>query len=116
MKMDITGERQQILARMRKLEDYFQEHAAHNELFVSEFNCARAVRQVIEHRSSTLNNDEVQEIVRICNDTYAVPHYNGSAWMDYQLHLKHLLAVDNFNLDLKQLNGKDEACDKWRRP
>jgi hypothetical protein len=98
-------ERLEILERMKKIEGYFQRHASENKAFNPEFECARAIRERVV-QGNHLTIQDVHDILKICNETNAGPHYNGSGWLDYQLHLRHLLTVDGFIVDVDNNSGQ----------
>lgn len=98
-------ERQEILKRMKKIEDYFEQCSADNKLFRPEFECAKTIRDIVGH-GSQLTRQEAEEIVKIHNGTNAGQHHSGSGWMDYQLHLRHLLTVDNLKVEIESSSGQ----------
>jgi hypothetical protein len=91
-------ERGEILTRMKSIENYLQDCSTNDILFKPELDCAKAIWQIVEN-SVQLTAENAEEIIRIFNHTNATPHYNGSGWIDYRLHLQRLLTVDNFNIE-----------------
>lgn len=84
---------------MKKIEEYFQRYSSDNNLFQPEFLCARAIRQKVEG-AGRLTTGDAEDILKIYNETNVGQHDNGSGWLDYQLHLQHLLSIDNIKFDV----------------
>ena len=85
------------------IEDYFQQNSLNNVLFQPEFECAKTVREKTVER---LTGKNAEDILRLYNETNAGQHYNGSGWFDYQLHLKQLLIIDNFKVQVDNSSGR----------
>jgi hypothetical protein len=98
-------DRQEVLKKMKKIEDYFQQNSLNNALFKSEFECARTIRGIAEKLES-LTSEDVAYILNVYNETNAGEHYSGSGWLDYQLHLIHLLTIDNFEIQVDNSSGQ----------
>ena len=93
-------EAHEILQRMKKIEDYFQRCSMDNKLFIPEYECAKKIREIAGH-GNQLTEREADDILKIYNETNEQKHYDGSGWMDYQLHLSHLMKVNNLNIKIK---------------
>lgn len=98
-------ERNEILKSMKKIEDYFQRCSQDNELFKPEFECARAIRHKVES-VKRLTTKQAKDVLKIYNEANAGQHYDGSGWKDYQLHLRHLLTVDTFKIEIELPVGR----------
>ena len=98
-------ERQEIFKRMKKIEDYFQQCSLDDKLFEPELWCVKIIREKVGDVNK-LTTKQAEEILEIYNETNAGQHYSGSGWMDYQLHLRHLLTVDNFKIEVDNASGR----------
>jgi hypothetical protein len=97
-------ERQVVLERMKKIEDYFQYNSLRNVLFHPEFVCASIIREKSEV-AEFLTNKNAEDILKVYNETNAGDHYDGSGWQDYQLHLINLLTIDGFDIQFDNSSG-----------
>jgi hypothetical protein len=97
--------KREILARMEKFEGYFGSLSETNELFKPEFDCAKKIKELIR-QNDTLTPQDVEIILKVYNDTNDGRHYNGSGWLDYRLHLIHLLSIDGFKVEEERLTGR----------
>ena len=98
-------DREEILKRMKKIEDYFLRQSSDNKSFEPELHCAKIIREKVGEVIQ-LTAKDADEILEIFNETNAGQHYNGSAWMDYQLHLRHLLTLDNLKIEIDNASGR----------
>jgi hypothetical protein len=98
-------ERQEVLKRMKKIEDYFQKNSLNNILFEPQFQCAKAIREKIGDLGQLAVKD-VEDILKIYNEVNAGRHDNGSGWLDYQMHLRHLFNIDDLKVDVDDLSGR----------
>jgi hypothetical protein len=98
-------ERQEVLKRMKKIEDYFQQNSLNNILFEPEFQCAKKIREKIAVLGQ-LTIKDVEDILKIYNEANAGRHHRGSGWIDYQLHLRHLFNIDDLKVDVDDLSGR----------
>ena len=92
------NKKKEILTRMEKIEGYFGSLSETNELFKPEFDCAKKIRELLVKKNK-LTLQDVESILKIYNDTNDGKHYNGSGWLDYRLHLMHLLSVEGFRVE-----------------
>ena len=90
---------------MLSIEDYFHRNARDNELFKPQFECARIIRLHMNGKTQ-LKMQDVGYILDVYNETNAGIHDGGSGWYDYQLHLRHLLALDNFEVKIDAATGR----------
>jgi len=97
-------ERQEILGRM-KIEDYFERYSINNKLVEPEYACIKVIREKLES-ATQLTMSDAEEILKIYNRTHDLQQYHGSGWLDYQLHLRSLLTVDNFQIEVDKRNGR----------
>jgi hypothetical protein len=99
------AEREKILKEMKKIEAYFQQYSSGKDLFHPELLCAKTTRKKIEKVTGHLTTRDVEDILKIYNETTTGSHYDGSGWLDYQIHLRQLLTIDSFNIDVVQVVG-----------
>lgn len=98
-------DRQEVLKRMKRIEDYFQRNSLDNVLFQPEFLCAKTIRERIE-TIGHLTTQDAEDLLKIYNETNAGQHYDGSGWFDYQLHLRILFKIDNLKAEVDFTTGR----------
>jgi hypothetical protein len=97
--------KREILARMEKFEGYFDSLSETNELFKPEFECAKRIKELFRQKD-TLTLRDIESILKIYNDINDGKHYNGSGWLDYRLHLMHLLSIEGFTVEEENGTGR----------
>jgi len=98
--------------RMKKIENYFKKHSETDESFKPEFEAAKRVNQII--LKERITKSDILEVVKIYNETNSKPHYDGSGWMDFRLHLQSLIRksgmestiTKNRNIEIVKENSK----------
>ena len=90
---------------MRRITEYFREHSSNDRHFRLEFEAAKRMLDNLDH-TSKLNLETATDIVKIYNETTAAGHGGGSGWLDFQLHLKHLLTIDNLKVEIDKSSGR----------
>lgn len=80
--------------RMKQLEQYFQRHIASNASFEPEFEAARQINHLAGQKE--LSDSDMIEMVKIYNATNAMPHYNGSGWLDFRMQILTILRKNGF--------------------
>ena len=66
--------------RMRHLENYFKQHSVNDSSFIPEYEASRKINQIA--LKENLTSEELEQIVKIFNQTNKLDHYNGSGWYD----------------------------------
>ena len=77
--------------------EYFKSNIENNSLFQSEFALAEKINSNIA-QTDQLSKVDVVELLQTCNGINNIEHYNGSAWLDYKMHLVHLLKLNGFEV------------------
>ncbi len=90
-------ERQEVLGRMKSIEDYFLNTA--HQLLQPEFECAHAINELLE-QNEELTATVVEDILGIYNKINAGEHHGGCGWSDYQFHLAHILKLHEIKTEI----------------
>ncbi|MFD1000290.1 hypothetical protein ACFQ21_13285 [Ohtaekwangia kribbensis] len=90
-------ERQEVLGRMKSIEEYFS-NATH-QLLQPEFECAHAINELLE-QNEELTTTVVEDILSIYNKANAGEHHGGCGWSDYQFHLVHILELHEIKTEV----------------
>ena len=81
--------------RMKSLENYFKSHIKDDEAFIPEYEAAKKINAIA--LKEQLQEEGLVEIVRIFNEANLKPHYSGSGWFDFRLHLTTLIGKNGFD-------------------
>ena len=90
-------ERQEVLGRMKSIEEYFL--TSTHKLLQPEFECAHAINELLE-QNEELTATVVEDILSIYNKTNAGEHHGGCGWSDYQFHLVHILKLHEIKTEV----------------
>src|SRR5690348_17200496 len=82
---------------MKMISAYFQKNTEKFPQFQPEFLAAHTINNIIE-KIETLSRDHAHEILEILNDVNNLDHYDGAGWLDYKMHLNHLLNINGFKV------------------
>lgn len=91
-------ERHEVLRRLKIFEARFQSSCSISIYFEPEYRCAKAINEKLEDLKC-LTRKDAEEILKIYNETNSGEHYDGSAWFDFQLHLRMLFKHDNLIIE-----------------
>lgn len=84
--------------RMKKLESYFKLQSEKNDAFRAEFEAANRINKLA--LKDEISKEDLEKIVSIFNDTNSKPHYNGTAWFDFALHIQFFLKSNGLNCQI----------------
>ena len=97
--------------RIKKIESYFKIHSETDEAFKLEYVAAKRINEIILKEETS--EKDILEIVRIFNETNSKPHYDGSGWMDFSLHLQGFIRKNG--MGSKVLSNKNIELTKSER-
>jgi hypothetical protein len=98
--IDPLRDRQLFIERMKNIEIYFQNNIKSNILFKPEYDAVKEINIILSDRDITKSN--LTKIIEVFNSTNKIKHYNGSGWLDLELHLRGFIST--YNLTVKKVN------------
>ena len=86
-----------IFNEMLLICDGFKKNIPDNHLFEPEFKTSKKINTIIKQLNQLSRSDAVG-LLQLFNDINKMEHYNGSGWLDYKMHLSHLLKINGFEV------------------
>jgi hypothetical protein len=71
-------------ANLERIAASFESLSKHQSLFLPELAAAKEINKMLQGEYS---NEIANAIERMLKEADKIPHYDGSGWMDYKLHV-----------------------------
>lgn len=79
-----------IFTEMIDISKYFERNAESNDGFEPEFIASQTINNWIETLEE-IKEDDAKRMIECIDKVEKGLHYNGTGWLDYKMHLLHLL-------------------------
>jgi hypothetical protein len=82
-------------SRLTLFQGYFEKNARNDPSFYPEAIAARVIIELLESLEE-LNTEHVSQIAGVLNEVEKAPHYDGTGWMDFKMHLSGFFSQNGF--------------------